>query len=109
MFDPICCSSQVEEDPSGALQSKKKNVVTLGEQIEQYFKFHNDLMDAKGPMGTMDFLSKSLFFISTASNDLLAYYHSETSVPKEEFLSSLASTYKTHIAVRFQLLQSSLF
>lgn len=89
-------------DPN-KLQSKQKNVISLGEQIEQFVTIRGNLMEAKGRKGTKNLLSKSLFFISTGSNDILGYYHSNSIIPKEEFISSLGIAYEKHLRVRFHL------
>nr|POF20317.1 gdsl esterase/lipase [Quercus suber] len=43
------------------------------------------------------FLSKSLFFISIGSNDIFAYYHSNSSLSKQDFMSNLVLTYENHL------------
>lgn len=83
------------------MQNNQKNVVPLSEQIEQFFNVHGKLMAAIGPAGTENFLSKSLFFISTGSNDIFTYYHSTSTLPKQEFISTLALAYENYLRVRF--------
>ncbi|KAI9181824.1 hypothetical protein LWI28_019002 [Acer negundo] len=59
--------SGTPKDPNDFLQSKQKNVVTLGEQIQQFHTVHGNLIDTMGPSRTENLLSKSLLFISTIS------------------------------------------
>ncbi|CAK7329411.1 unnamed protein product [Dovyalis caffra] len=74
-----------------------KNVVSLREQIEQLSAVYSNLTAIKGSADTEILFSKSLFFISIGSNDLLSYYHSNTSVPKQEFFSALEHEYEKHL------------
>ncbi|CAK7329413.1 unnamed protein product [Dovyalis caffra] len=77
--------------------SSVKNVVTLREHIEQLSTVYANLTAIKGSADTEILFSKSLFFISIGSNDLLSYYHSNTSLPKQEFLSALEHEYEKHL------------
>lgn len=91
-----------EKIPIDSLSSKnQKNVVPFREQIQQFSTVRNILVDVMGSKATEKFLSKSLFFISIGSNDILGYYHSNSSASKEEFLSILGATYETHLTVKF--------
>lgn len=54
-----------------------------------------------GAVATEKYLSKSVFFISIGSNDIFEYYHSNSSVPKEQFLSSLVLAYENHLKVTY--------
>ncbi|PRQ25066.1 putative SGNH hydrolase-type esterase domain-containing protein [Rosa chinensis] len=58
-------------------------------------------MAKMGAAATEKFLSKSLIFTSSGSNDLFGYYHSNSSIPKEEFLSSLGLAYENHLKLTY--------
>lgn len=79
--------------------TSQKNVVPLGEQIEQLSTVCSNLTAIKGPADAETFLKKSLFFISTGSNDILGYYQSKSTVPKQEFISTLGLAYENHLRV----------
>ncbi|CAN6685202.1 unnamed protein product [Malus baccata var. baccata] len=72
----------------------QKNVVSLTEQIQQFATVKRNLTAIKGGRRVT---KKSLFFISIGSNDLFEYYHSNSSIPKEEFLTSLLLAYENHL------------
>ncbi|XP_048336970.2 GDSL esterase/lipase At4g16230 [Ziziphus jujuba] len=87
-----------EKIPIDSLSSKsQKHVIPFGEQIQQFSTVREILVDAMGSKAAKKFLSKSLFFISTGSNDIFGYYYSKSSVSKEEFLGSLGATYENHL------------
>lgn len=88
-----------ERIPFGAPFVKRKNVISLSEQIQQLSLVKSNLADIKGQSVTEKLISKSLFFISTGSNDLFGYYHSNSSFSKEAFLSSLELAYEKHLKV----------
>ncbi|KAF9684545.1 hypothetical protein SADUNF_Sadunf04G0129200 [Salix dunnii] len=77
--------------------SSVKNVVPLREQIEQLSAVHDNITALKGSAYTEILFSKSLFFISIGSNDLLSYFYSNSSVPKQEFISALGLEYEKQI------------
>ncbi|KAL6209180.1 hypothetical protein ACLB2K_020123 [Fragaria x ananassa] len=85
--------------PFGASLNNQKNVVPLTEQIQQFSSVKNNLTALMGAAATKKFLSKSLIFISIGSNDLFRYYHSNSSTPKEKFLSSLLFAYENHLKI----------
>ncbi|XP_062024821.1 GDSL esterase/lipase At5g55050-like [Rosa rugosa] len=89
--------------PFGASFNNQKNVIPLTEQIRQFSSVKNNLMAKMGAAATEKFLSKSLIFISSGSNDLFGYYHSNSSIPKEEFLSSLVLAYENHLKTLYTL------
>ncbi|CAN6544750.1 unnamed protein product [Malus baccata var. baccata] len=72
----------------------QKNVVPLAEQIQQFSTVKSNLTAIKGGRRVTE---RSLFFISIGSNDLFGYYHSNSSIPKKEFLSSLLLAYENHL------------
>ncbi|KAM1006912.1 hypothetical protein COP1_003457 [Malus domestica] len=80
--------------PVVAPSGNRQNVVSLTEQIQQFATVKRNLTAIKGGRRVTE---KSLFFISTGSNDLFGYYHSNSSIPKEEFLSSLELAYENHL------------
>ncbi|CAN6685203.1 unnamed protein product [Malus baccata var. baccata] len=71
-----------------------KNVVPFAEQIQQFSTVKSNLTAIKGGRRVTE---RSLFFISIGSNDLFGYYHSNSSIPKKEFLSSLLLAYENHL------------
>ncbi|KAL6214107.1 hypothetical protein ACLB2K_013545 [Fragaria x ananassa] len=89
--------------PFGASLNNQKNVVPLTEQIQQFSSVKNNLTALMGAAATKKFLSKSLIFISIGSNDLFRYYHSNSSTPKEKFLSSLLFAYENHLKNLYNL------
>lgn len=93
-----------EKVPTDDLHSNLTNVIPLTDQIKQFYAVHGHLMAAFGKSETKKFLSKSLVFISTASNDIFEYYHSGSTMTKEKFMSSLGLAYEKHLKVRFLLI-----
>ncbi len=79
----------------------QKNVIPLAEQIQQFSTVQSSLMATMGHAATEKFLSKSLVFISIGSNDIFGYYHSKSSLPKQDFMSALGLTYENHLKVTF--------
>ncbi|MBA0771750.1 hypothetical protein Gotri_007229 [Gossypium trilobum] len=82
---------------TGQTTPLQKNVVTMGEQLLQFSTVHNDLLAFKGPLETEKFLSKSLFFISIGSNDIMNNYYSSNPIPKEYFIPKLGLVYEKHL------------
>lgn len=72
----------------------------MGEQLYQFSIVYNDLLAFKGPLETEKFLSKSLFFISIGSNDILDNYYSSNPIPKEYFIPKLGLVYEKILRVR---------
>lgn len=72
----------------------------MGEQVYQFSTVYNDLLGIKGQAETEKYLAKSLFFISIGSNDIIGNYHSNNSIPKEQFIPSLVLVYEKHLRVR---------
>ncbi|KAG6651535.1 hypothetical protein CIPAW_06G118700 [Carya illinoinensis] len=81
----------------------KQNVIPLTEQIQHFASVRNSLMAAMGPVPTLRFLSKSLFFISIGSNDIFEYYHSNNKLSKERFLANLGFAYENQLKVLLEL------
>lgn len=67
------------------------------------------LQTKMGSASASDFLAKSLFFISVGSNDLFAYYYSNRSVSKDEFILSLGLAYEEHLKVTLDILSILIF
>ncbi|XP_050365487.1 GDSL esterase/lipase At5g55050-like [Argentina anserina] len=84
-------------------QRINKNCIPLAEQIQQFSLVRSNLSALMGPVATETYLSKSLFFISIGSNDMFEYYSSNSSIPKEQFLSSLVATYENHLKTLLNL------
>ncbi|XP_016706691.2 GDSL esterase/lipase At5g55050-like [Gossypium hirsutum] len=85
---------------TGQTTPLQKNVITMEEQLFQFSTVHNDLLTFKGPLETEKFLSKSLFFISIGSNDIMNNYYSSNPIPKEYFIPKLGLVYEKHLRVR---------
>ncbi|KAE8008848.1 hypothetical protein FH972_005321 [Carpinus fangiana] len=83
--------------------NKQKNVISLGDQIQQYSRVSSSLMATMGPLATQKFLSKSLFFISTGSNDIFGNYHSNSSLSKQDFITTLGFAYETNLKALLNL------
>ncbi|KAG6709168.1 hypothetical protein I3842_06G118500 [Carya illinoinensis] len=81
----------------------KQNVIPLTEQIQHFASVRNSLLAAMGPVPTLRFLSKSLFFISIGSNDIFEYYHSNNKLSKERFLANLGFAYENQLKVLLEL------
>ena len=88
-----------ENTPFYALSKYQKNVIPLAEQMQQFPTVRSSLMATMGHAATEKFLFKSLFFISIGSNDVLGYYHSKSSLPKQDFIFTLGLTYENHLKV----------
>ncbi|KAE8724727.1 GDSL esterase/lipase [Hibiscus syriacus] len=86
-------------DVTGQPPGQKPFVVTMGQQVYQFSMVYNDLLAIKGQPETEEFLSKSLFFISVGSNDIMGNYHSTYPIPKEQFIPELALVYEKHLRV----------
>ncbi|KAK9987628.1 hypothetical protein SO802_027867 [Lithocarpus litseifolius] len=84
-----------ENTPSSS--KNQKNVISLAVQILQFATVQNDLMGTMGQAAMEKFLSKSLFFISIGSNDIFAYYHSNSSLSKQDFMFNVVLTYEKHL------------
>ncbi|KAK9987624.1 hypothetical protein SO802_027863 [Lithocarpus litseifolius] len=78
-----------ENTPFYALSKYQNNVIPLAEQIQQFPTVQSSLMATMGHAATEKFLSKSLFFISIGSNDIFGYYHSKSSLSKQDFMGCL--------------------
>ena len=88
-----------ENTPSSS--KNQKNVISLAVQILHFATVQNDLMGTMGQAAMKKFLSKSLFFISIGSNDIFAYYDSNSSLSKQDFMPNLVLTYENHLKVIF--------
>lgn len=81
------------------MEKKPQKVVTLTEQINQFRMIQNYLTAAMGEESKDEFLSNSVFFISIGSNDLFGYYYSNSTIPKPDFMATLAYTYESSLKV----------
>ncbi|KDP47150.1 hypothetical protein JCGZ_00041 [Jatropha curcas] len=89
---------------TGQPPNATQNVISLAEQIDQFSSIYSELVANKGEACAQTFLSKSLFFISVGSNDLFAYFLSNTSVPnKQEFIDSLGLAYDGYLRNLYKL------
>ncbi|KAL6214103.1 hypothetical protein ACLB2K_013541 [Fragaria x ananassa] len=84
-------------------QRMTKSCIPLAEQIQQFSSVRSNLTALMGPVATETYISKSLFFISIGSNDIFEYYRSNSSIPKEQFLSSLVVAYENHLKTLINL------
>ncbi|KAI4375712.1 hypothetical protein MLD38_013548 [Melastoma candidum] len=93
-----------ENVTTNTLKSKKnKNVFSLREQIKQFAAVRGTLPDLMGQAASRNYLANCLFFISTGSNDIFAYYLTRSNVSKNEFISTLGSNYKRHLELLISL------
>ncbi|KAL9688093.1 hypothetical protein QQ045_032506 [Rhodiola kirilowii] len=79
------------------LTGQTDRVVTMGEQVQQLSIVKTRLEAKIGAAPAADLLAKSLFFISTGSNDLFTYYYSNSSVARDEFILNLGLAYEEHL------------
>ncbi|GMI70545.1 hypothetical protein like AT5G55050 [Hibiscus trionum] len=84
-------------DVTGQPPTQKAYVVSMGQQVYQFSMVYNELLAIKSQSETEEFLSKSLFFISVGSNDIMGNYHSNNPIPKEQFIPNLALVYEKHL------------
>ncbi|CAK9177894.1 unnamed protein product [Ilex paraguariensis] len=66
-------------------------VVPLSEQIKQFARVCHNLTALRGPASTEKLLSRPVFCISIGSNDIFGYFLTNSTVPKEEFITILIS------------------
>ncbi|KAG8368034.1 hypothetical protein BUALT_Bualt15G0003200 [Buddleja alternifolia] len=81
----------------------KTMVVPLSQQINQFSTVKDNITALIGSEATETMLSKSLFFISIGSNDIFGYFATNTTIPKDQFISNLISTYSNHITNLYNL------
>ncbi|KAI9164673.1 hypothetical protein LWI28_000071 [Acer negundo] len=80
------------------------NTMSLGKQIQQFVTVHSNITELRGPEVTADMLSKSLFFISVGSNDILDYlYFNRSRLSRPDFLTTIHSTYHYHLKSLYDL------
>ncbi|KAL3722766.1 hypothetical protein ACJRO7_035036 [Eucalyptus globulus] len=89
--------TMMKVNPFGTSDEKTRKVITLSEQIMQFSTVRDTLTAVMGATETEKFLVKSLLFISIDSNDILLYHHSNSTVPKQEFIATLGSAYENHL------------
>ena len=80
-----------------------KGVVSLGQQIQQFATVQSNLTAAIGSEETEKLLSKSLFLISSGSNDIISRFPIIGGLTNEDFIESLSDAYDNHIKARFFL------
>lgn len=80
-----------------------KGVIPLEKQIQQFATVQSNLTAAIGSDETEELLSKSLFLISSGSNDILSHFLNIGGSTKEDFLQSLSDAYDNHLTARFFL------
>ncbi|XP_075500320.1 GDSL esterase/lipase At5g55050-like [Primulina tabacum] len=90
---------------AGLLDTTGSNltVIPLSEQIAQFSTVRDNLTALIGSDATDTLLSKSLFFISTGSNDIFGYFVANSSMPQEKFISILICAYSDHITTLYNL------
>ncbi|XP_050365488.1 GDSL esterase/lipase At5g37690-like [Argentina anserina] len=86
-----------------SFRNQQKHVISLTDQMHQFSSVKNNLTTLMGVKPTEKYLKGSLIFISIGSNDLFAYYHSKSSIPKEDFLCSLELAYENHLKTLYDL------
>lgn len=75
----------------------------MGKQIQQFATVQSNLTAAIGSEETEKLLSKSMFLISTGSNDILRHFLTISGLRKEEFIKILGDAYDEHLKARFFL------
>ncbi|XP_073146904.1 GDSL esterase/lipase At5g55050-like [Henckelia pumila] len=78
-------------------------VVPLSDQISQFSTVRDNLTALIGSDATDTLLSKSLFFISIGSNDVFGYFKTNSTMPPDQFISILVSSYSDHITTLYNL------
>ncbi|KAL0422956.1 UNVERIFIED_CONTAM: GDSL esterase/lipase [Sesamum latifolium] len=73
------------------------SVVPLSQQISQLSTVKDNLTALIGSTATETLLSKSMFFISIGSNDIFGYFMTNSTMPRDQFISILISAYSNHI------------
>ncbi|KAG8368033.1 hypothetical protein BUALT_Bualt15G0003100 [Buddleja alternifolia] len=81
----------------------KTMVVPLSQQISQFSTVKDNITALIGSAATKTVLSKSLFFISVGGNDISGYFATNTTIPADQFISNLISTYSNHITNLYNL------
>ncbi|KAF5443738.1 hypothetical protein F2P56_036273 [Juglans regia] len=89
--------------PSDSPNGGKQNVIPMAGQIAQFEIVRSSLVAAMGPLPTLRFLSKSLFFISIGSNDIFEYYRSNNNLSKERFFANLGFAYENQLKALLEL------
>ncbi|GAA0142027.1 lipase [Lithospermum erythrorhizon] len=84
---------------SGILDSTGSTlgVLPLYKQILQLVEVYGDLEARLGRHTTKTLLGKSLFFITTGSNDIFGYFATNTTVSVDEYIDTLIDSYDTYI------------
>ncbi|PIN25720.1 Triacylglycerol lipase [Handroanthus impetiginosus] len=85
------------------ITSSNLTVVPLSQQIIQFSTVRDNLTALIGPAATDTMLSKSLFFISIGSNDIFGYFMTNSTMPKDQYISILISAYSYHITNLYKL------
>ncbi|KZV20232.1 GDSL esterase/lipase [Dorcoceras hygrometricum] len=78
-------------------------VIPLSQQIAQFSTVRDNLTALIGHDETDKLLCRSLFFISTGSNDIFGYFVANSTIPKSEFINILISAYSDHIVALYNL------
>ncbi|KAM5546924.1 GDSL esterase/lipase [Rosa sericea] len=118
---PVCCESYVHFQKGYTAGSqlcfsrkrhlprhgdKKMEVVSLGNQIQQFAAVRGNFTEIVGFKTTDTVLSKSLFIISIGSNDLfelVEYFPNATDLFKAERMERLQLTYQNHLKNLYKL------
>ncbi|KAK6916790.1 GDSL lipase/esterase [Dillenia turbinata] len=83
-------------------------IVSLSEQIQQFAMVQSNLTVVLGAAETEKLLSRALFFISIGSNDIFGYFFTNSTIPKQEFINTLAFAYGIHLKVTLAIYHISL-
>ncbi|CAI9275530.1 unnamed protein product [Lactuca saligna] len=72
--------------------------ITLAKQVGYYSEVHDQLVQLLGSDGARTHLAKCLFFIVIGSNDIFAYYHKNSELPRQytpqQYVDLMTSTLK---------------
>ncbi|KAF5179333.1 GDSL esterase/lipase [Thalictrum thalictroides] len=76
-------------------------VFFLTKQIQQFATVRGNLTAILGPEATDRLLSKSIYFLSIGSNDILGFYLLNGTFNQEKFVATLADAYENHLRILY--------
>ncbi|XP_047320553.1 GDSL esterase/lipase At5g55050-like [Impatiens glandulifera] len=78
-------------------------VVPMSKQIEQFTTVHSNLTSLLGNNKARELLKQAIFSISIGSNDILGYFATNSTIPKEQFIVALMITYRNQVKALYDL------
>ncbi|KAK3015174.1 hypothetical protein RJ639_005320 [Escallonia herrerae] len=85
------------------ITGKTEKIVPLPEQIAQLASVISNRTAVMGQAATQAMLSESLFCISIGSNDIFGYFLTNSTVPPEQYIGTLISSYEGHLKTIYNL------